>query len=199
MIDGTHLGVIVADVSGEGVPAALFMMRCKTLVKNYTELGLEPAKVLFDTNNELCVKNDSQMTVEAFIGILDVYSGEFVYANAGTHTPYLLKKEGEVEAIHVKQGFLIGMLESIPFYQEKIKLEKTEVLCLFTNGVYRMEKEDGRKLDMKMVLMNHIEKRQSVQDMVEGVRKDVNEFSAGEDNVEDLTVLMLKFEGYLLQ
>lgn len=198
MIDGTHLGIIVADVSGEGVPTALFMMRCKTLLKNYTELGLEPAKVLFDANNELCVKNDSQMTIEAFIGILDVYGGEFIYANAGTHIPYLLKKDGEVEAINVKQGFLLGMLERIPFYQEKIILEKTEVLCLFTNGVYRMEKENGEKIDMDKVLSKHIDKRNSVQDMVEEVKKDVNEFCAGEESKEDLTVLMLKFEGYLL-
>lgn len=198
MIDGTHLGVITADVSGEGVPAALFMMRCKTLFKNYTELGLEPAKVLFDANNELCEKNDSQMTVEAFIGILDVYSGEFIYANAGENIPYLVKTEGEVEVVNVEQGFLLGMLEGIPFYQEEIKLEKNDVLCLFTNGVYRMEKEGGEKLDMKKVISNHIEKRNSVQEMVEGIKEDVNRFLGGEENEEDLTVVVLKFDGYLL-
>lgn len=198
LIDGTHLGVVIADVSGEGVPAALFMMRCKTLIKNYARLGLEPAKVFFDTNNEMCEGNDANMTVEAFMGILDVYSGEFLYANAGEHRPYVIDSVGQVKEIPVSQGFLLGALENIPFYQEKIVLKKKEVLCLFTNGIFRMQNGEGVRQDVEGILQKHISGHATINEIAEAITWECDAGLGDGEKNEDLTMVMLMFEGYAI-
>ena len=94
LIDNTHLGVVIADVSGKGVPAALFMMIAKTLIKNHAQAGLPPAQVFETVNDQLCENNDAGMFVTAFMGILEIGSGRFIYVNAG-HNPPLVSLGGK--------------------------------------------------------------------------------------------------------
>lgn len=196
LIDGTHLGIVIADVSGEGVPAALFMMRCKTLIKNYAILGLEPAKVFIETNNELCEANDGDMTVEAFMGILDVYSGELIFTSAGVHSPLILKENGEVFEVNVKQGFLLGTLEHIPFYQERIYLNKKDILCIYTCGMLRMENQAGEKILWKEMLKDLNKANLTAAEVVSGMEEEVKQFMGDGEQTEDFTTVVLKFEGY---
>lgn len=195
MIDGTHLGFIVAEVSGGGVPAALFMMIAKTLIKNYAVLGLEPAKVFMEANNELCENNDAEMTVTAFMGILDVYNGDFTYVSAGEHTPYIKKKGQGFTGFQVKHGFLLGALEKAPFKQEAIKLEKGDILCLFTNGILNTMNETGEKFNLVSCLNQASEKMEGLDSLLNAVKSDVELFMENSEQKEDITIMAIKFEG----
>lgn len=200
MIDGTHLCVIIGDVSGEGVPAALFMMQCKTVMKNYALSGMEPAKVFYETNNELCKNNDAAMTVEAFLGVLDVHSGEFVSANAGNHKAFCIKGGKDVDEVLISRGFLIGMLEHIPFFQETRHLRKGDILLLFTNGIFQMENRAGNTLDLFLLLENSLkgDNTYNIREYVELLETEMKSFTGEEGTNEDFTALAIVFEGYSL-
>lgn len=142
LVDGTHLGIVIAEVSGEGVPAALFMMMTRTLIKNYAMLGLEPAKVLTDVNRELCENNEAGMTAGVLFGILDVYNGIFVYANAGEHSMLQKEAEGNTTVVKAEDGFRLGMLGKVPFSQESLRLGKGGSLLFYTNGVLKIAELD---------------------------------------------------------
>lgn len=197
LIDGTHLGVVIADVSGEGVPAALFMMMTRTLVKNYAMLGLEPAKVFYEVNKELCENNDAGMTVEAFMGILDVYYGDFIYASAGAHTPLLRKAGEEFEEIVVKPGFLLGMLEKVSYQQETMKLNSGDILCLCTGGVSKITREDGQHFVLKNSINGVKKESNMLVEFVQQVNMEIENFLGESRSLreEDVTVMMVRFEG----
>ena len=199
LTDGTHLGIITASVVGEGIPAALFMMRCKTLMKNYAVLGLEPAKVLAETNNELCKSNSAGLLLEVFIGILDVYSGEFVYANAGEHKPYVIAEDGEIKQIETAEGFLLGTMEYIPFYQNTINLHKKDILCLFTRGFFNIVNRKGKMQvsDLLLRINSNLTLNSSMKELADLAEEEINQI-CGKVREYDLTLVAVRFEGYMV-
>ena len=135
MIDEDHLAVIIADVSSKGVPAALFMVIAKTLLKNYACQLKEPSKVLEVVNNQLCEGNDEGMFVTAFIAVLTISTGQVEYANAG-HNPQLILHQGQgFEWISAQPGFVLAGLPDIAYTSQSLNLEPGDRIFLYTDGV----------------------------------------------------------------
>ena len=135
LIDDDHLGLVMADVSGKGVPAALFMMISKILVQNYAMTGRSPAEVLRDVNNQICSNNREEMFVTAWFGVLDTRTGKITAANAGHEYPALMPSGGQFELVKDKHGFVIGGMEGMRYKEYELLLTPGAKLFLYTDGV----------------------------------------------------------------
>ncbi len=194
MTDGTHLGIVVADVSGDGIPAALFMMMTRTLIKNYACLGLEPARVLYEVNKELCQGNEAGMTVEAFVGLLDVYYGDFLYAVAGENTPLISRADGSFEQITTFPGFLMGMLEKIPFEQGRRKLETGNILVLHTAGIIDHEFALAKTLE-DILTQDENSQAHSLQKLLHKTAVVAEDYMVSAGEKQDITLLAVEYRG----
>ena len=161
-IDENHLALVIADVSGKGVPAALLMMKTETLIKSLTNtLKNNTAMILSRCNVELCYNNFLNMFVTCWLGILDLLTGELKYTNAG-HNPPLLYQNNEVITLEGKKGLVLGVMDSFVYTEETIKLKTNDKLLLYTDGVteaHNMENQlygEDRLINLqKKILKNH--------------------------------------------
>ena len=135
MLGESKLGLVMADVSGKGIPAALFMMHSRILVQNYAKTGLSPAEVLENVNSDICANNREGMFVTVWFGILDLESGVLTAANAGHEYPILKQADGKFELIRDRHGFVIGGMENIHYRNYELKLEPGAKLFLYTDGL----------------------------------------------------------------
>ena len=135
LIDEDNLALVMADVSGKGVPAALFMVIAKTLIKNYAQLGLPVDKVFSSTNEQLCENNDAGMFVTAFMGILNVKEHVFTFVNAGHNAPLVKRAGGSYEWLSMKRGFVLAGMEGTKFTAEQIPFNKGDIIFTYTDGV----------------------------------------------------------------
>ena len=196
LIDDDHLGIVMADVSGKGVPAALFMMMSKILVNNYAMMGGSPAKVLEQTNTQICKNNDEDMFVTVWLGILDLSTGRLTAANAGHEYPVLLKPDGKFELYKDKHGFVVGGMSGLKFKEYTIDLKPGSKLFLYTDGV--PEATDSEKelfgTDRMAAALN--EKTDgSPKEILDTVRSSVNGFVKEAEQFDDLTMLCLEYRG----
>ena len=134
MLKEDTLGFLVADVSGKGIPAAMFMMTAKTTIKNLAEGGMPPAEVFTVANKKLSEGNDAEMFLTAWMGYLDLMTGEVLVANAG-HNPPVLIRDGKAEYIILKPGLMLAGMEGMVYKEQTIKLQKGDILYLYTDGV----------------------------------------------------------------
>jgi phosphoserine phosphatase RsbU/P len=195
-IDPTHLCFVIADVSGKGVPASLFMAVTKTLVKATAHEGITPADVLTQVNHELASGNDTTMFVTIFCGILNLENGEVLYANGGHNPPLLIRKDGEVSYLEQSGGLVLGALEGIIYQGERLVLGPGESLFLYTDGVTEAmnaqeEMFSEVRLQRELVLRN----QESVQEMIRGVMKEITHFTEGVSQSDDITMLVLRYQG----
>lgn len=135
LIDQDHLALVMADVSGKGVPAALFMVIAKTLIKNRAQLGETPDVVLAQVNNQLCENNEADMFVTVWLGIYEITTGKLAYANAGHECPAVMRAGGNYELIRESHDFVIGGMEGMPYSLHETRLEKGDKLFLYTDGI----------------------------------------------------------------
>lgn len=135
MIDEKQLCFVIADVSGKGVPAALFMSMAKIHIKNYASVGLSLDEVAFRVNNQLCYKNEEGMFVTAFICVLNLETNELKFINAGHNPPFLMKAGEGFTMMKPKANLVLGMMEDVPYQVQSIMLEKGDVIYLYTDGV----------------------------------------------------------------
>ncbi len=135
LINDKQLAVVIADVSGKGVPAALFMVITKTLIKNYALINSSPAEIFYRVNNQLCENNDANLFVTAWMGILDIESGRFVFVNAGHNPPLLKRENGSFDFLESAPAFVLAGMENIPYQQNEIWLNQGDILYLYTDGV----------------------------------------------------------------
>ncbi|MBR5577482.1 MAG: serine/threonine-protein phosphatase, partial [Lachnospiraceae bacterium] len=135
MVDEKHVAVVMADVSGKGVPAALFMVIAKTLIKNHA-LNKESLSAVFrNVNNQLCENNEAGMFVTAWMGIMDIYTGEVTFVNAGHNFPLIIRKEGKAEWLKNNPDFILAGMEGMEYEEGSFRLEKGDTLYLYTDGV----------------------------------------------------------------
>ena len=135
LIDEDHLCMVMADVSGKGVPAALFMMASKIILANHAKMWKTPAQVLADTNAAICANNREEMFVTVWLGVLEISTGVLTAANAGHEYPVLKTPDGAFELIKDKHGFVIGGMEGMKYRDYELRLEKGAKLYLYTDGV----------------------------------------------------------------
>ena len=196
LIDNDHLGLVMADVSGKGVPAALFMMIAKILVQNYAMNGFSPAEVLEGVNKQICTNNREEMFVTVWFGILDLKTGEITAANAGHEYPALMQAGGQFELLNDKHGFVIGGMEGIRYKEYTIALTPGSKLFLYTDGVPEAANTENKLFGLgRMLAALNTDKTASPEKTVKQVRQAVDAFMEDAEQFDDLTMLCVEFTG----
>lgn len=195
-IDADRLGLLIADVSGKGIPAALFMAVSRTLLKATALEGMPPGECLERVNKRLCLDNASEMFVTVFYAILDTRSGALEYGNAGHQPPYVLRRDGTVETLQHTGNTVLGAIEAAPYHAKRARLESGDILLLYTDGA--TEAMDGtdalfgdERLHAYLEGASGVEARPLIDGLVEAVRA----FAAGTPQSDDLTVLAVRYLG----
>lgn len=196
LIDQRRLYFAIGDVAGKGIPAALFMAISKTLLKNEVLRGISPGEILINVNNILYPDNEECMFVTVFCGILDTETGELGYANAGHNPPLICKKNGTVQFMDVKSGFVLAGMGDIHYETYKIKLEPGDVIFLYTDGVTEAVDEQEEQFSSKRLkkTIEEIAVNSGIA-LIENIEKTVNEFSGGVSQSDDITMLALQYFG----
>ena len=193
LIDDDHLGMVMADVSGKGVPAALFMMMSKILLSNYAMQGGSPAKVLEQTNAAICKKNEEEMFVTVWFGVLEISTGKITAANAGHEYPIIRKANGDYELLKDKHGFVIGGMDGMKFKEYEIMLEKGGELFLYTDGVPEATNADGVLFGTDRLLAALNANRDcGPRQLLPKIKEAVDGFVGEADQFDDLTMLAVK-------
>ena len=196
LIDDKHLGLVMADVSGKGVPAALFMMVSKILVQNFAMTGRSPAQVLQAVNDQICANNREEMFVTAWFGILDTETGKLTAANAGHEYPVLMQADGQFELVKDKHGFVIGGMEGIRYKEYELTLKPGSKLFLYTDGV--PEATNARNelfgTDRMLAALNR-DPATAPEQLLQNVCEAVDGFVLEAEQFDDLTMLCLEFKG----
>ena len=195
-MDDDHFCFTVGDVSGKGVPAALFMAITKTLIKTKATQGLTAETILARVNEDLSLDNPSVMFVTLFLGILNVRTGELYYCNGGHNPPYLIHTNGSLEFMETTNGMALGVMEDFIYTSKRIVLEKGETIFMYTDGVTEAMNE-REELFSEERLENELNvlKDKSTQEMAAGVMERIKIFSEGVPQFDDITMMMLRFYG----
>lgn len=192
LIDDDHLAIVIADVSGKGVPAALFMVIAKTLIKNQAQAGLTPEEVFTSVNAQLCENNDAGMFVTAWMGVLQISTGNLIYVNAGHNPPLMKKKDGRFEFLRSRPGFVLAGMEGIRYKQNEIQLDKGDSLYLYTDGVTEatdLENELYGEDRLQKVLNQRVYSTPS--SLLSEVKADIDKFVLEAPQFDDITMLAL--------
>ena len=190
LIDDDHLALVMADVSGKGVPAALFMMVSNILITNRAQMGGDPAEILRFVNENVCEHNKADMFVTVWLGILELSTGKLTAANAGHEDPVICRKGGEFEILKTKHGFVIGGMPGVKYKNDEIQLNKGDKLFLYTDGLPEATDQNTRMftLDRMTEALNRY-KDKSPKEILDGVSNAVNSFVGDAPQFDDLTML----------
>lgn len=193
LIDDDHLGLVMADVSGKGVPAALFMMASKILIQTSAMTGKSPAGVLKSVNDQICAYNREEMFVTVWFGILTISTGRIVAANAGHEYPIIKRGDGDFELLRDKHGFVIGGMEDMEYKEYEFFLEKGDVLFLYTDGVPEATNAENVLFGTERML-DTLNKNQDTdcEGILKAMRADVDAFVGDAPQFDDLTMLAVK-------
>lgn len=194
-IDETHLAVVIADVSGKGVPAALFMMASKIILGKNLKMGLCPADALTQTNQELCVKNPAEMFVTCFCGILDLETKIFTYANAGHEKPAICRNGESFAFEKVNPGFVLGVMPGFKFTQEDIQLKKGDIFFTYTDGVPEAMNPSNEEFgnDRLISILNE-SKEKPLSQAAENLFSSISDFNDTAPQFDDITMLMFRIK-----
>ena len=194
-IDENHFAFLIADVSGKGIPAALFMMNAKSLLKTNLLSGHSLEFAISKTNNELCEMNDAEMFITAFIAILNTETGELEFVNAG-HNPPLLKMNDKFEYLKSDSNFIISAMENFEYKSTKIFLKSENSIFLYTDGVTEAQntKEEFYGDEQLLNILN--EENLSPNETILKVKADVDKFCGSAEQFDDITMLNLKYLSY---
>lgn len=196
LIDDTHLGLVIADVSDKGVPAALFMMASKIMVQNYAMMGYSPKEVLSRVNRQICANNQDEMFVTVWLGILDLKTGLLTASNGGHEKPVVKHPNGHFEILNDKHNLVVGFFADSPYTEYEIQLEKGSKLFIYTDGIPECRDKDGQfGMDRTLELLNKYE-NESVENICKNVLNDVTAFMGNMDQFDDITMLCLEYIGY---
>ena len=195
-IDEDRLLFLIGDVSGKGVPAALFMSAVKTLTKASATFLKLPAQLMGLVNREIGQGNDSCTFVTMFCGVLDVSDGTLVYTNAGHNPPLLLKNNGSAEYFPTSNSTLVGFDEEAKYHETEMVLAPGDSICLFTDGVTEALNSAGDEFSEER-LLREISTLSgfSMQTLVEELSRSIATFTAGTDQFDDITILALSYLG----
>lgn len=197
MINDHTLVFLVADVSGKGIPASLFMMRSKTMIRNYAEAGISPGEILTRANKHLCEGNDASMFVTAWIGFLDLKNGELHFSNAGHNPPLLRRKEGTYEFIQSAPGFVLAAMDGVKYKEDTLYLRPGDALFLYTDGVVEATNADKQLYGNKRLqACLDLHKDENAKDICDHVKKEVDSFFEGVPQFDDITELSLILHSY---
>ncbi len=194
MVDDTHLAVVMADVSGKGVPAALFMVIGKTLIKDHTTPGRDLGEVFMEVNRLLCEGNGEEMFITAFEGVLDLETGQFNFVNAGHEMPFIYRKGGRYEPQKIRPGFVLAGMETTRYRMGTMTLEPGDKLFQYTDGVTEATNAAGELYGMERLeaVLNR-NAAASPDGLLRAVKADIDGFVGGAPQFDDITMLCLSF------
>jgi sigma-B regulation protein RsbU (phosphoserine phosphatase) len=195
-VDSDHLCMMIADVSGKGVPAALFMMASRIILANNAMMGKNPARILAETNAAICSNNREEMFVTVWLGILEISTGHLVASNAGHEYPVIKKADGRFELFKDRHGFVIGGLETARYKDYELTLEPGSKLFLYTDGV--PEATDGKEEQFgteRMIEALNSDPDADPEHILANMRKAVNKFVNGAEQFDDLTMMCFEYKG----
>ena len=194
LVDENHLAFVIADVSGKGIPGAMFMMTSKTLIKSHIESGLAVNDVFTNVNTQLCENNEAGMFVTAWMGILDLKTGIVKFANAGHNPPLVKHADGTFEYLKSKANFVLAGMEGIRYKEQEIQLEKGDKIYLYTDGVTEAHNDKNELYgeDRLLKCLNSV-KDKSVDDICKEIKEDVELFVGTAEQFDDITMLCVSF------
>ena len=196
MIDDDHIGLVIADVSGKGVPAALFMVIAKTLIKNRALLGGSPSEVLSYANDQLGEGNEAELFVTVWFAIIEISTGKGIAANAGHEHPALRKKDGTFELIKYRHSPAVATMPGINFKEHEFKLDPGDSLYVYTDGVTEATRSDNVLFGTdRMIASLNKDPDADPRTMLDTVRNDIDEFVGDAPQFDDITMLGFKYMG----
>lgn len=191
----TKLGFVIADVSGKGVPAALFMTVSRTLIRAHAYNDDQaPGKCLTKVNNALHKDNTNVMFVTTFYATLDIKTGILTYSNAGHNPPHIVRKGGAIETITKSHGMALGVMEDLQYKEDTIQLNEGDLFFLYTDGVTEAETSDGSFYGDGRLTSN-LEKYRDLaaSELINTIRSDITNFAAGWPQSDDITMLAIHY------
>ena len=193
-MDDDHLAVVIADVSGKGVPAALFMVIAKTLIKNHAQNRETPGSVFTQTNEQLCEGNDAGLFVTAWMGVLEISTGKFVYVNAGHNPPLLKRAGGQFEWLRSRPGFVLAGMEGVRYRENTLQLEPGDTLYLYTDGVTEAT-DAGQQLfgEERLQAALNEEPDLPVHQLLPKIKGCIDTFVGEAEQFDDITMLGLHY------
>jgi len=196
MTDSSHINLLIADVSGKGIPAAMFMMRAKTQLASLTKSGSTIDQVFTRGNDALCEGNDAGMFVTAWQGGVDLDTGLVKFANAGHNPPVLKRANGKFEYLKAKVNLVLAGMEGAPYRQQEFQLEKGDTLFLYTDGVTEATDANNELYgeDRLLTILNSREFT-DMKDLCDSVKEDVDKFVKEAPQFDDITMVAFKYVG----
>ena len=198
LLDENHVAITVADVSGKGISAALFMVISKTILKNFATFATtadDYSAVMSCTNNQLCQGNEAMMFVTVFFGVLEISTGRFIYVNGGHNPPVIYHaKNNSCEYLQIAKNFVLGAMEDMNFKQQEIYLEKGDFIFVYTDGVNEAMNENHEEYTAERLLnfMNQTDCNVPLPELLKNIRADVSEHVGDADQSDDITMLALR-------
>lgn len=194
MVDESHIALVMADVSGKGVPAALFMVIAKTLIKNRTLMGGTPAQILSDVNAQLCEGNTEELFVTVWLAIFDLSTGKGVAANAGHEHPVIKRKDGEYQLVKYKHSPAVATMDGIHFKEHEFELSSGDCLYVYTDGVPEATDANGKLFDTERMLeVLNANADKSMMELLPEVKKAIDDFVMDAPQFDDITMLGFKY------
>jgi len=194
LVDHDHLGLVIADVADKGIPAALFMMMSRTLLRARALNNLPPAQCLQEVNTMLCDNNDAAMFVTLFYGVLDIARGVFRYANGGHNPPCLVRATGAITPLQTQAGPVLGVLEGAAYEEQSVTLQPHDAIFFYTDGVTEAE-ADGQGFFTETRLSDTLRQCSgaSAQTIVTTVVGAVQQFAGSSPQSDDITALAMRY------
>lgn len=194
LIDADHLAFLIADVSGKGIPAALFMMTVKTLIKTLAQTGIDLSQVFNEANARLYENNEESMFVTAWMGVLEISTGRLDYVNAG-HTPPFLRREGKgFRFLRSRAGFVLAGLETTQYQKAELSLHPGDILYLYTDGVTEAtDTENASYGEARLVNVLDAQPGEDLRKILGAVQEDIDRFIGQAPQFDDITMLALRF------
>lgn len=196
LIDDDHLALVMADVSGKGVPGALFMMASKIILQTNAMQGGSPAEILSRMNRAVCRNNPMEMFVTVWLGILEISTGKLVAANAGHEYPVIRRADGTFEMFKDRHGFVIGGMDGIRYKEYSLQLEPGEKLFLYTDGLPEAtDAEEKMYGTERMIEALNKHAKETPDEILASMHRAVDDFVGGAEQFDDLTMLCLEYKG----
>jgi len=198
-IDSDHFAFLIADVSGKGIPAALFMMTSKTLIKNLAKTGLTPEEIITKTNKQICKTNEQGFFVTVFLCVLELSTGKLICVNAGHNPPLIKQSKGEFEYFACEPNLVVGVMGGIDYTSCETQLNPGDSIFLYTDGITEALNKD-KELYGEKRLINTLNLTKginiSAENILAEVKSDVQSFTNEEPQADDITMLALKYKGF---
>ena len=195
LIDDDHLALVIADVSGKGVPASLFMVITKTLIKNRAQMGESPGEILYHVNNQLCDENEKDFFVTVWMAIIDLRTGKGIAANAGHEHPVLCRAGGSFELVKYKHNLAIAMLRDISFKENEFELYPGDRIFVYTDGVPESMNPDKIMFGTdRMVEVLNRDPDAVEEELVGNLLGEINNYCDGSEQFDDITMLCFRYK-----